>query len=44
MGGTVYDIHVDGWGPVCVAKMAKVVVCGSGGPVFEHANHMLRIW
>jgi hypothetical protein len=38
MGGAIYDIHVDGWGPICIMKMAKVAVCGSGGHVFERTN------
>jgi hypothetical protein len=31
MGGAIYDIHVNDWGRVYVAKLAKIAVCGSGG-------------
>jgi hypothetical protein len=43
-GRAIYDIHVDSLGPICIVKVAKVVVCGSGGQIFERTNHMPRIW
>jgi hypothetical protein len=42
--GLCYDILVDDWGPIYLAKNAKVAVGGSGGYVFERTNHVPRIW